>query len=123
MQLLALFYQPIDLDALLTDLRVQSISLFLPPFLSALRGTLEDLWKPLGNLLFPLTNLRRMDPVALGDLLNRLPSLQRLKADFRLELSAVPFSFTLHLVSLFLSPTPEKSYLTPGPVFGGHFTR
>jgi len=61
-----------------------------------------------------------MDLIFLGDLLNRLPPLQRLKSDLRLELRAVSFPFCFHLVSLSFFLTHEKSYLTPGPIFGGH---
>jgi hypothetical protein len=62
-----------------------------------------------------------MDLVFLGDLLNRLDSTDGFKADFGFELGVVSFAFCFHLVSRFYSLTPEKSLLTTGPFFGGHY--
>ena len=62
-----------------------------------------------------------MNLIFLCDLLDRLSSSERFKANLCFELRAVSFAFAFHRVSLSLSLTPEKSYLAPGPIFGGHF--
>ena len=107
-QLLALFFQPVDLHDKLPHLALQA-GFFLLLFLCLGRtipAPLEHSGRRFQNLPLPLRHLHRVQVVFRRDLLHGFHSLERLKRDPRFELRAVVSSLLLH-VSVGFGYTPE----------------
>ena len=79
-----------------------------------------------GHGFLPLGNLHRMDVEILGDLLDGLDALERLKSHAGLEFGFVSSSFCFHFVWFSLDSRPAPDHhnpsLTPGPNFGVRLT-
>jgi hypothetical protein len=97
--LFGLFCQPIQLDDLLADLRVELGAFALEIPCMGLAGALaENARRSLGHRFFPSGNLHRVDVEFLGDLLDGFDSLERLKRDACFEFRVVSSSFAFHFV-------------------------
>ncbi len=86
----------------------------------------EDARGSFYHRFLPLGDLHRVDVEFLGDLLDALSSLERLKRHAGLEFRVVSSSFDFHFVYIRFgfnaAPTHQNHLLPPGPIFWGRFS-
>src|SRR5690606_42081053 len=105
------FFGELLLDGRSAALRLEPRAVGLGLVRAAARagGGGESLRQPLQQLLLPGADLDGIDPLVLGDLVDGLDALERLKGDPRLEFGAVRSSLSLHVFGWLTPPEPTTS--------------
>lgn len=114
-----LFFKPVQFHLQPANLTIETLWLLMLHrwFWTAL--AFEKLFGIRLDGLLPLTNLNRVDPIFLANLIDRLQPLQRLKTDLGLELRAVNLAFLFtHKLLLIISGNSLNHCLK----YGVHYT-